>query len=89
MTLRIYMGASVDKLLFQPPTPPSYTATPNFFPLRTATNKTIHAFFVSVEKSKFTILFSHGNAEDLGMIFEWFKEIALQLQCNVMAYDYT
>jgi abhydrolase domain-containing protein 17 len=34
-------------------------------------------------------LFSHGNAEDIGMIFEWFKEVALQLSCNVFGYDYT
>ncbi|CAK4085929.1 unnamed protein product [Aphanomyces euteiches] len=37
----------------------------------------------------YTILFSHGNAEDLGMIYEWFREISRQLNVNVMAYDYT
>lgn len=36
-----------------------------------------------------TILFSHGNAEDLGMIYDWFSDLARVLRCNIMAYDYT
>jgi abhydrolase domain-containing protein 17 len=36
-----------------------------------------------------TILFSHGNAEDLGMIYDWFNDLARVLRCNIMAYDYT
>ena len=79
----------VESLLFQPPRPPSYTNTPNFFQLVTTHNSSIQCFFVQVENPVYTILFSHGNAEDIGMIFEWFKEIALQLNCNVFAYDYT
>lgn len=82
------MGNSVDKLLFQPPRPASYTNSPNFFPLSTGKNLTIQAFFVRHERAKFTILFSHGNAEDIGMIYDWFKEVAIQLECNVMGYDY-
>ena len=79
----------VESLLFQPPRPPSYTNTPNFFQLVTTHNSSIQCFFVQVENPAYTILFSHGNAEDIGMIFEWFKEIALQLNCNVFGYDYT
>lgn len=36
-----------------------------------------------------TILFSHGNAEDLGMIYDWFNDLARVLRVNILAYDYT
>lgn len=39
-------------------------------------------------KAKVTILFSHGNAEDIGMIFDSFNEFAKELWVNVLAYDY-
>ena len=35
------------------------------------------------------LLFSHGNAEDLGMVYDWFREVSRELDCNVLAYDYT
>lgn len=48
----------------------------------------IPAFFID-RQSNCTILFSHGNAQDLGMIYDWFKSFSAVLQVNVMAYDYT
>lgn len=36
-----------------------------------------------------TILFSHGNAEDLGMIVNYFREICEAWDVNVFAYEYT
>jgi len=36
-----------------------------------------------------TFLFSHGNAEDLGMIYDWFQDLGRLLHVNVMCYDYT
>lgn len=39
-------------------------------------------------RSKYTILFSHGNAEDLGMIIQYFTEAASILQVNFFAYEY-
>ena len=35
-----------------------------------------------------TILFSHGNAEDLGMIYDWFVQLSMELNVNVFSYDY-
>ena len=35
-----------------------------------------------------TLLYSHGNAEDLGMMYNRMKELARVLGCNVMAYEY-
>lgn len=76
----------VYKLLFQPPTP-SYTNTPNFFWLFTSLSSKIPAFLINRD-AEYTILFSHGNAEDLGMIYDWFREVSRHLDVNVMAYDY-
>lgn len=49
----------------------------------------IPAFFIRRRNAKQTILFSHGNAEDLGMMFARMKELAVKLSVNIMAYDYT
>jgi pimeloyl-ACP methyl ester carboxylesterase len=49
----------------------------------------IPAFFVRRRGAKHTLLFSHGNAEDLGMMYKRMKDLALVLCVNVMAYDYT
>jgi len=34
-------------------------------------------------------MFSHGNAEDIGLIYPWFNEVGRLLRVNVLAYDYT
>ena len=49
----------------------------------------IPAFYIRRRNATQTILFSHGNAEDLGMMFERMKELAKKLSVNIMAYDYT
>jgi pimeloyl-ACP methyl ester carboxylesterase len=48
----------------------------------------IPAFFLLNRGAKLTVLYSHGNAEDLGMMYRRMKEIAKALGVNVMAYDY-
>ena len=35
------------------------------------------------------LVFSHGNAEDIGMRLQYFREVAVILQCNVFCYEYT
>ncbi|TMW66230.1 hypothetical protein Poli38472_003995 [Pythium oligandrum] len=82
------MGATLSALVFQPP-PPSYGFTRRYFLLATSKHHRIPAFYIEQERAEYTILFSHGNAEDLGMIFDWFREVARRLHVNVMAYDYS
>ena len=55
--------------------------------MRTKQEQRIPAFYID-RRSPVTILFSHGNAEDLGMIYEWFCEFSKELQVNIFAYDY-
>ncbi|KAL3777803.1 hypothetical protein HJC23_003576, partial [Cyclotella cryptica] len=49
----------------------------------------IPAFFIERPSAAVTILFSHGNSEDLGMIFDWFTDLSRVLGVNIMEYDYT
>jgi fermentation-respiration switch protein FrsA (DUF1100 family) len=78
----------ISSLLFQPPTP-TYLHPSRHFWLNTGTSSRIPAFFIERPHATVTILFSHGNAEDLGMIYDWFNDLARVLRVNIMAYDYT
>jgi pimeloyl-ACP methyl ester carboxylesterase len=77
----------ISSLLFQPP-PPTYLHPSRHFWLNSAESR-IPAFFIERPNAQVTILFSHGNAEDLGMIYDWFNDLARALRVNIMAYDYT
>jgi len=81
------MGDMISSLLFQPP-PPTYLHPSRHFWLNSSESR-IPAFFIERPNAQVTILFSHGNAEDLGMIYDWFNDLARALRVNIMAYDYT
>ncbi len=49
----------------------------------------IPAFFIRRRNATQTILFSHGNAEDLGMMYPRMKDLAIVLGVNILAYEYT
>jgi hypothetical protein len=40
-------------------------------------------------KAKFTIIFSHGNASDLGGMYSMLHGMCVSLEVNVVGYDYT
>jgi fermentation-respiration switch protein FrsA (DUF1100 family) len=81
------MGSAVSTLLFQPPDVTYVHAKKHIIWLRTKNNANVPAFYIDRHSST-TILFSHGNAEDLGMIYEWFCELTREVQVNLLAYDY-
>jgi abhydrolase domain-containing protein 17 len=64
------MGEAISSLLFQPPAA-TYLHPSRHFWLTTSTGSSIPAFFIERPNAQVTILFSHGNAEDLGMIYDW------------------
>jgi fermentation-respiration switch protein FrsA (DUF1100 family) len=82
------MGDLISSLLFQPPSP-TYLHPSRHFWLTNKYSNRIPAFFIERPNAKVTILFSHGNAEDLGMIYDWFNDLARVLRVNIMAYDYS
>ena len=83
------MGDVISTFLFQPPEEPTPIARSNMFWLETRLGSRIPAFYINRFPGRFTILYSHGNAEDLGMLYEYLKELSRLLKVNIMAYDYT
>jgi abhydrolase domain-containing protein 17 len=76
-----------DAVIFRPPSS-SYQDTNDIIKLRTVTGETISAKFYLFEGAQYTILFSHGNAEDIGII----EPLILELRdsgFNVLTFDYS
>ncbi|XP_057435405.1 uncharacterized protein LOC130728079 isoform X1 [Lotus japonicus] len=57
------------------------------FPNRRGTE--IVAVYVRHPMAKSTILYSHGNAADIGQMYELFVELSIHLRVNLMGYDYS
>lgn len=56
--------------------------------LTTDRGEKVPAVFIKSKGAKYTILWSHGNAEDLGLILDEMDYLAHSTGCNVLAYDY-
>jgi len=61
---------------------------PDLVWLVTKRNEKIPAVFVKTPGARRTILYSHGNAEDLGIILDEIDLMARATGANVLAYDY-
>ncbi|KAD3640984.1 hypothetical protein E3N88_30207 [Mikania micrantha] len=57
--------------------------------LKTKRETEIVAMFVKNPAASLTVLYSHGNAADLGQMYELLCELSLHLRVNLMGYDYT
>ncbi len=76
-----------DCLIFQPH-PSSYTDTDQILKLKTMNSAIISVLYLPNPGAEYTILYSHGNAEDLGDI----REVLHQFHehgFSVIAYDYS
>jgi fermentation-respiration switch protein FrsA (DUF1100 family) len=75
-----------DKIAFQPP-PATYKDSSEIIKLRTEDGNTISALYLPSTDAEFAILYSHGNAEDLGDVRS-VLEIIRRAGFSVFAYDY-
>ena len=81
------MGSFISTLVFQPPSV-TYKRAKKIIWLKSKDGVDIPVLYID-KKSNTTILFSHGNAEDLGMIYEWLVTLAYEfrvrycLVCNI------
>uniref|UniRef100_A0A0D6QZN4 Serine aminopeptidase S33 domain-containing protein n=1 Tax=Araucaria cunninghamii TaxID=56994 RepID=A0A0D6QZN4_ARACU len=57
--------------------------------LPTRRGQEIVAIYVRNPLASLTVLYSHGNAADLGQMFELFVELSVHLRVNLMGYDYS
>lgn len=88
----LYLGLLVialflsDSMIFLPH-PSSYKDSPEIVKINTSGGKKISAVYLSNPSAKFTLLVSHGNAEDLGDDRDWLRNLQ-QAGFSVFAYDY-
>lgn len=59
------------------------------FYTRTSRNNRIGCLFIRAPNPKFTILFSHGNAVDLGQMSSFYLGLGSRISCNIFSYDYS
>ncbi|MGK7929592.1 MAG: alpha/beta hydrolase [Spirulina sp.] len=82
----LYVFFFADRMIFLPP-PASYTDDENIIKLSAANREKFSAIYLDNPNARYTLLYSHGNAEDLGQIrplLEFFQAVGF----NVFAYDY-
>ena len=75
-----------DKLIF-PPRRATYTDTEQILKLKTEDGAQISAIYVPNPGATYTILFSHGNGEDLGTVLQTLKKFK-RMGFAAFAYDY-
>ncbi|MCK4608499.1 MAG: alpha/beta hydrolase [Gammaproteobacteria bacterium] len=75
-----------NKMIFLPPAP-SYKNTNSILKIHTSNGATIAAIYLPNKNAKYTLLVSHGNAEDLGMLMPFLRELQYH-GFSVFAYDY-
>ncbi|MDJ1183544.1 alpha/beta hydrolase [Roseofilum casamattae] len=81
-----YVFVAADSLIFLPPAS-SYTDTADIIKIASSEQAQISARYLPADNSPYTILFSHGNAEDLGTIAPILVTLR-SLGLSVFAYDY-
>ncbi|KAI4321321.1 hypothetical protein MLD38_034718 [Melastoma candidum] len=57
--------------------------------LKTKRGNRIVAIYVKNPSAALTVLYSHGNAADVGQMCELFCELSVHLKVNLMGYDYS
>jgi abhydrolase domain-containing protein 17 len=86
LSLAIYAWFFSDHQIFLPQ-PASYKDSPEILKLKSTNGNTISALYLPNPSAKFTLLVSHGNAEDLGDDRDWLEEMR-RAGFSVFAYDY-
>ncbi len=75
-----------DRMIF-PETPSSYSDNSQILKIPLSNGNVISALYLPNRDARFLLLYSHGNAEDLGHILPYLKEFH-QRGFAVFAYDY-
>ena len=75
-----------DQLIFLP-RPSSYQENQEFIKLQSSDKVQITGVYLTLPKAKYTILYSHGNAEDLGEILPRLRDLR-DIGFNIFSYDY-
>ena len=86
LLLNLYAHLMSDRRIFRPQ-PPSYVRLPNEMKIVSGHGEQITAVYLEHPTAQYTILFSHGNAEDLGNVVPFMQQF-YELGCSVLMYEY-
>ncbi len=86
LSFAIYIYFQADNLIFLPQ-PSSYQDTDEIIKLTSEDGTKLSAIYLSNPNAKYTILYAHGNASDLGTIQPRLEELK-NIGFSVFAYDY-
>jgi fermentation-respiration switch protein FrsA (DUF1100 family) len=86
LSLAIYALLFSDSAIFLP-RPSSYRDSPETIKLKSTRGNLISALYLANPSAHFTLLVSHGNAEDLGDDRDWLQDLR-HAGFNVFAFDY-
>jgi fermentation-respiration switch protein FrsA (DUF1100 family) len=86
LLLNLFALLFSEKLIFVPQSP-SYTHLPHEIKIVSGDGEKINAVYLENPAANFTILFSHGNAEDLGNVAPFMQQFH-DLGYSVLLYDY-
>jgi fermentation-respiration switch protein FrsA (DUF1100 family) len=84
--LNLYALIFSDRQIFVPQSP-GYTRLPNELKITSGNGEKINAVYFEHPDAQYTILFSHGNAEDLGNVVLFMQQFHT-LGYSVLMYDY-
>eukprot|EP00056_Hartaetosiga_gracilis_P002026 m.49926 g.49926 ORF g.49926 m.49926 type:complete len:313 (-) comp10876_c0_seq1:106-1044(-) len=57
--------------------------------IQTRRGNTLCALYLEHPASRATLLYSHGNAVDLGLSAPFMAQLAMAIECSIFAYDYS
>lgn len=86
LIVAVYLYFDADRLIFHPPRS-TYSLSEEITLIPVGQGDRLALRYVANPDAHFTLLFSHGNGEDLGMV-EPFLETLQQWGFSVLAYDY-
>nr|BAN64547.1 hypothetical protein [Babesia bovis] len=83
------MGNILNTVVFHPPMPSYSFDDPHLHMFPTKAGHKIAAYYVKHRTARFTILYSHGNAEDIGDVACSLMNRIAKWNANVFLYDYS
>ncbi len=86
LLLNLFALLFSEKLIFAPQES-SYEHLPNELKIISGNGEKINGVFLENPDAEYTILFSHGNAEDLGNVLPFMRQFH-ELGYSVLMYDY-
>ena len=85
--LLVYAWLGSDGMIFVPP-PPSYGGSPELRRIPTPDGVTLAALYLPHPDARYTLVYFHGNAEDLGTLAPHLRDLRDRLGVAVLGWDY-